>query len=68
MNSHKTRQEARIQESPVAVETDLSNNVCVLQSELSELDELEIAEDLNLGGDPYNNTGQHCIVKPQRED
>lgn len=24
---------------------------------------LEIDEDFDLGGDPYNHTGSHCIVK-----
>ena len=66
MNSHKTKQEAQVRKSPVAVETDLKKNVRVLQSELNEVDELALADD-NLGGDPYNNTGQHCIVKPRRD-
>ena len=28
---------------------------------------LEIDEDFDLGGDPYNHTGSHCVVK-LRED
>ena len=28
---------------------------------------LEIDEDFHLGGDPYNHTGSHCVVK-LRED
>ena len=28
---------------------------------------LEIADDLDPGGDPYNHTGSHCVVKI-RED
>ena len=29
---------------------------------------LEIEEDFDLGGDPYNRTGSYCIITPRDED
>lgn len=28
---------------------------------------LEIDEDLDLGGDPYNRTGSHCVVEIRKD-
>lgn len=67
MNTPKTRPMAATRKSPVSVETDLRNNVQVLHSELSEIDDLAIDEDFDMGGDPYNSTGQHAIVKPRKD-
>ena len=38
-------------------------DVRVLQMDLIEVSDLAIADDLNTGGDPYNSTGQHVIIK-----
>lgn len=65
MNTQKTRSMDTARRSPVKVETDLRNNVQVLHSKLRESDELTIDEDFDMGGDPYNSTGQHVIVKPK---
>ncbi len=43
-------------------ETILRSNVKVVQSKFVFGDELSIADD-DRGGDPYNNTGAHCILK-----
>ena len=67
MNTQKTRPAAVAHKSPVQVETDLRNNVQVIQSELNEVDELAIDEDFNVGGDPYNSTGQHVVIKPKKD-
>jgi hypothetical protein len=31
--------------------------------DLVDPEDLAIADDLNTGGDPYNSTGQHVIIK-----
>lgn len=41
------------------------NDVQVLRSDLVDLNELAIADDFDTGGDPYNSTGQHVIIKSQ---
>ena len=63
MNRLKTRPVAKAHKSPLQVETDPRNNVQVLHSELNEIDELTIDENFDMGGDPYNSTGQHVIIK-----
>ena len=68
MSSHKTRQEARVVKAPVEIDTSLNEYAQVVQSQLKAKHELAIADDLNMGGDPYNSTGSHCIIKPQRDD
>jgi len=66
MDTSKTRPVATAHKSPVKVETDLRNNVQVLHSELSEIDELSIDEDFDMGGDPYNSTGSHVILEQKK--
>jgi len=41
-----------------------TDSVRILQMDLIDTADLEIAEE-NLGGDPYNSTGQHVIIKPK---
>jgi len=67
MNTLKTRSMDTTHRSPVKVETDLRNNVQVLHSALNESDELTIDEDFDMGGDPYNSTGQHAVIKPKND-
>ncbi len=57
----------KIRKAPVQVEIDLRNEVQVLDSELSETEELALDEDLDAGGDPYNTTGSHVIIQLQEE-
>lgn len=67
MNVQKTRKVTVARKAPVQVEIDLRNQVQVLDSELSETEELAIDEDLDAGGDPYNTTGSHVIIQLQEE-
>lgn len=64
MNTFKTRPAAK---SPLQGETDLTNNVQVIHSELNEIDELSIDEDFDMGGDPYNSTGSHVILEQKKD-
>ena len=57
----------KIRKAPVQAEIDLRNQVQVLDSELSETEELAIDEDFDAGGDPYNTTGSHVIIQLQEE-
>lgn len=43
------------------VETDI-HDARVLRSTIRELDGLALADEPDIGGDPYNNTGQHCVI------
>ena len=42
-------------------------NVRVIQSSLIGPEALALSEDDDRGGDPYNNTGQHVIIKMKSE-
>lgn len=53
MNSHNTSAERDIRQEPVRV----------IEPNRVEADELSISEEFDQGGDPYNNTGQHVIIK-----
>ena len=66
MNTQKTRQAEVARKAPVQVDTDLSN-VQVRHSELEEVNELAVDEDFSTGGDPYNSTGKHVIIKSQED-
>ena len=61
MNSHNTKTEKVVRQESVETGTD---SVRILQMDLIDTADLEIAEE-NLGGDPYNSTGQHVIIKPK---
>jgi hypothetical protein len=67
MNVQKTRKATVARKAPVQVEIDLRNKVQVLDSELSEIEELAIDEDFDSGGDPYNTTGSHVILQLQED-
>lgn len=62
MNSHNTKTELVASNDPVHVETD-HKDVQILRSNLVDPDELAIADEVDTGGDPYNSTGQHVIIK-----
>jgi hypothetical protein len=59
VNSHNTKTEHRVNNESVGTGTD---SVRVLRMDLVDVGDLEIADD-NPGGDPYNSTGQHVIIK-----
>ena len=63
MDGQKTRKPESARKAPLKLQTELWNNVRVLDSELGEIGELAIDEDYDWGGDPYNSTGQHVILE-----
>ena len=64
MNSHNTKPERAANDDSVRIETG-TDSVRVLQMDLVDSSDLAIADDVNPGGDPYNSTGQHVIIKPR---
>lgn len=64
MDSHNTETETVVSEESVDVETEESG-VRVLNWGRVSPEDLSIADDPNPGGDPYNSTGQHVIIKPK---
>ena len=67
MNTQKTQHEADAGKSPVKVETAPPSNAQLLDSEVNEVDELAIDENFSAGGDPYNSTGKHVIIKSNKD-
>lgn len=68
MDGQKTRKPEVERKAPIRVQSELWDNVRVLDSKLGEIDELAIDEDFDLGGDPYNSTGQHVILELKKDD
>jgi hypothetical protein len=64
MNQHNTKTESVIRNGPVRTESE-RDAVRVTQSRLIGAVDLSISEDCDTGGDPYNSTGQHVIIKPK---
>ncbi len=62
MNSHNTKTETVGGKEPARTETD-QDEPRVLKTTLVDLNELSIVENYDIGGDPYNSTGQHVIIK-----
>ncbi len=65
MNSHNAKMDTQAKIESVRVETG-HDNVRVLKSTPQESAEMSISDDLENGGDPYNSTGQHAILKIKR--
>ncbi len=65
MNSHNTKLATAVRTAPVKIDTDL-HDVQVLRSSIKDVDGLTIADDFDTGSDPYNCTGQHCIIKSDK--
>ena len=65
MNSHNAKSATAVRKAPVRLDTDL-HDVQVLRSSIKDVDGLAIADDNDIGGDPYNSTGQHCIIKTDK--
>ena len=66
VNSHNPKTNAEAKVTTVRIESD-HENVRVIKSNLQEADELSISDDPDAGGDPYNSTGQHVILKAKRD-
>ena len=62
MDSHNTKTDKVVTNEVVRSEAG-QEDLRVLQMDLIEVNDLAIADDLNTGGDPYNSTGQHVIIK-----
>ena len=62
MNSHNPRTQKHVTSETIRVETD-HKDVRILTSEVVQTNELAIVDDHDTGGDPYNSTGQHVIIK-----
>lgn len=65
MESHKGKHVIANRRATPRANPDPRNDVEIVQTTLATSDELAIADDVDFGGDPYNNTGQYCIVKPK---
>jgi len=65
MNSHNAKLVTAARKTPIKVDTDL-HDVQVLRSSIKDVESLAIADELDTGGDPYNCTGQHCIIKSDK--
>lgn len=66
MNSHNAKTDAEAKIESVRIETD-HDDVRVVKSNLQDAAELSISDDMEIGGDPYNSTGQHVILKIKRD-
>ena len=66
MNSHNAKPDVVVTNESVHIETD-HKNVRVLRSTLLDDNNLSIANDYDNGGDPYNSTGQHVVIKPGKD-
>jgi hypothetical protein len=64
MDPHNTKTEFAIRSGSVRSGSD-RDAVRVTKSGLIGAVELSISEDCDPGGDPYNSTGQHVIIKPK---
>lgn len=72
MNSTSTKTDALVnaEKAPIdggPAEGD-AGEIRVLRSKLVDADYLAMAEDYEIGGDPYNSTGRHVILKPLVDD
>lgn len=66
VNSHNAKSDAETKATSVQVEPD-QDDVRVIRSNLKEAEALSISDDLDAGGDPYNSTGQHVVLKIKQE-
>lgn len=66
MEGTKTRKAPVEGEAPAELQSDLWNNVRVLDSELGDIHELAIDDDFEGDTDPYNSTGSHVILEMKK--
>ena len=64
MASHNTETEKVVSEESVDIRTE-DSDIRILNWDRVNPEDLAIADELNPGGDPYNSTGQHVIIKPK---
>lgn len=64
MNSHNTRPSHAYHKTPIAAGKSAAR-ADVFNARLAVQTELRIDDDTDIGGDPYNSTGQHVIL-PQK--
>lgn len=62
MNSHNTKSSFVFHKTPATTEAD-KEEAEVVNTTLTSNAGLSIADDSDAGNDPYNNTGQHVILK-----
>jgi len=62
MNSHNTKTESVVRNEVVRIVAD-RDDVRVIRSNLMGIAALSISEDDDKGNDPYNNTGQHVVIR-----
>lgn len=62
MNSHNSKTATTDKDAGNRVVTD-RKDVRVIRSSLTGIETLAISDDDDRGGDPYNSTGQHVIIK-----
>ena len=43
------------------------SEIDILNAKIQSSDSLSIDEDYSIGGDPYNSTGQHAIIKQEKQ-
>lgn len=63
MDTRKGNQEIALRKSPPGDAISEQKRATILRSSLAMPNDLSIADDGDFGGDPYNSTGQYCIVK-----
>ena len=62
MNSDNPETESVVGDESIVIESD-RDEVRVIRSRLREIATLTISEDSDRGGDPYNSTGQHVVIR-----
>lgn len=66
MTSHNPKFDTDAKLAPVPDASD-RNRVRAVRPTAQEADTFEISDDQATGGDPYNSTGQHVIMKIKQE-
>jgi hypothetical protein len=64
VNSHNIKPDRAANDDSIQSDTG-ADSVRVVQLDLIDVSDLAVADDVNPGGDPYNSTGQHVIIKPK---
>ena len=67
MITQKSQKATVARKAPIQVDIDLRNSARVIDSEVNYADELTIDKDYESGGDPYNTTGSHMIIKQEKD-
>ncbi len=62
MNLHNAKTKSVVRDESIEIESE-REDVRVIRSKLREPAELSISKDVDSGGDPYNSTGQHVVIR-----